>query len=135
MSFQTYARKVRKIDLSFKNRHSAFRSCINSYCWLTKQEFQFTYARYSNRFGFNSDIPKDSKRVSDRLNQAMDNLKEERNIFLQLLRQFEKKRIQEKMRGYRFPSKSAKHALYNNIGFAFEISNNEIKPDIQINRD
>ncbi|MDY6899653.1 MAG: hypothetical protein SWZ49_16480 [Cyanobacteriota bacterium] len=134
MSFQTYARKVRKTELSFKSRRSAFRSCINSYCWLTKQEIQFTYTRYSNRFGFNSDIPKDSKKISDRLNQAMDNLEEERNIFLEKLRLFGRKRIEEKMHGRRFPFKSDIEALYNNVEFAFETSANEIKPDIEINR-
>ena len=111
MSFQTYARKVRKMDLPFKNRHSAFLSCVNSYCWLTKQEFQFTYTRYSNRFGFNSDIPN----AGDRLNQAMDNLEKERNIFVEKWRLFGQKRIEEKSRGCRFPLKSAIEALYNNV--------------------
>ncbi|MEM7712183.1 MAG: hypothetical protein AAF349_01085 [Cyanobacteria bacterium P01_A01_bin.68] len=111
MSFQTYARKVRKTELSFKNRRSAFRSCINSYCWLTKEEFQSTDARYSSGFGFNSDI----SNSGDRLNQAMDNLEKERNIFLEKLRLFGQKRIQEKSRGCRFPSKSDIEALYNNV--------------------
>lgn len=78
MSFRAYARKVRKMDLPFQNRHSAFRSCINSYCWLTKQKFQTTYARYNNRFNFNSDISD----TGDRLNQAIDTLEKERNQFL-----------------------------------------------------
>ena len=45
----------------------------------------------------------------------MDDLEEERNIFLGKLRLFGKKRIEEKSRGCRFPSKSAVEALYNNV--------------------
>lgn len=125
MSFRTYARKVRKVDLPFKNRRSAFRSCINSYCGLTKQEFQITCERYSDRFGFNADIPD----AGDRLNQAMDALETERNIFLQRLRQFDNTRIKEKIRGRRFPSKLAIEKLYTSDWFAFEIPKNEITTD------
>ncbi len=108
MSFHTYARKVRKIDLPFKSRRSAFRSCIERYHWLIKQKFLATYSRYSKHFGFDSDIA-DS---GDRLSQAMDALEKERNLFLEQLRLFDKKRVKEKMRGRRFPSKSAVEALY-----------------------
>lgn len=108
MSFQTYARKVRKIDLPFKSRRSAFRSCIERYHWLIKRKFNSTYSRYSNHFGFDADVPD----AGVRLSQAMDALEKERNLFLEQLRLFDKKRIREKMRGRRSPSKSAVEALY-----------------------
>lgn len=43
----------------------------------------------------------------------MEALEKERNLFLEKLRLFDKKRIREKARGQRSPSKSAVEALYN----------------------
>ena len=74
-----HARKVRKTDLPFKTRRSAFRSCIERYHGLIRQKFPATYSRYKNHFGFDSDIPD----AGDRLSQAMDALQKERNLFLE----------------------------------------------------
>jgi hypothetical protein len=110
MSFHTYARQVRRIDLPFKVRRKAFRSCIGQYHGLIREKFQFTDARFCSHFGFNADISE--AEANERLTQAMASLEAERNLFLERLRLFEKRRIKEKMRGRRSPTKSALKALY-----------------------
>ncbi len=109
MSFHTDARKVRKVDMPFTQRRAAFRSCIESYIWLINGKFNSTYTRFSNHFGLDTDVPN----AADRLSQAMEALEKERNLFLEKLRLFDKKRIREKARGQRSPSESAVEALYN----------------------
>ena len=108
MSFHTAAREVLKTDLPFTKRRVAFRSCIESYIGLIKGKFNDTYSRYSNHFGFDANVSD----AGDRLSQAMEALEKERNLFLEQLRSFDKKRLREKMRGRRSPSKSAIEALY-----------------------
>lgn len=114
MNFHTDARKVRKTDLPFTKRRAAFHSCIEGYIWLIKGKFNNTYSRYSNHFGFDTEVPD----ASERLSQAMDALEKERNLFLEQLRLFDKTRVREKMRGRRSPSKSAVEALYKCHWFA-----------------
>lgn len=81
---------------------------MEGYHWLIKRKFNSTYLRYSNHFGFDTDISD----ADTRLSQAMDALEKERNLFLEKLRLFDKRRIREKIRGQRSPSKSAVEALY-----------------------
>ena len=119
MSFHTYAKNVRRENLSFKARRSAFRSCIVRYHRLIRRKLDVTYLRYSKHFGFDGDVPD----AGDRLGQAIDALEKERNLFLEQLRLFDKKRVKEKMRGHRFPSKLAVEALYKCDWF--EIRDNE----------
>jgi hypothetical protein len=113
MSFNTYARKVRNMNLPFQARRSAFRSCIQRYHWLIKQGFLVTYSRYNEYYKFDADTPD----VNERLSAAMDALEKERNAFLEKLRLFERRRSKEKMRGRRSPSKLAVEDLYKCDGF------------------
>jgi hypothetical protein len=107
MSFNTFARKVLDPKFPFKSRRAAFGSCLVRFR-RPKESFRHAYWRYSQRFGFDEDTPD----AGVRLNRAMNALNKERNLFLDRLRLFEKKRIKEKMRGRRTPSKAAIEALY-----------------------
>jgi hypothetical protein len=110
-NFHTHARIVRRSDLPFYCRRSAFRSCIQLYRWLIRQKFQATYLRYSKHFGFDEDTID----CNERLNKAMNALETERNLFLDNLRLFDKKRIREKIEGRRLPSKIAVDSLYKDM--------------------
>lgn len=123
MSFHTYARQVRKADLSYERRHYAFRCCIERYHWLIRQKFETTYGRFSHHFRFDANTPE----AAEQLHQAMDALEIERRLFLEQLRLFEKRRNKEKMRGRRSPSKEAIEALYREIKFVVPDPKNEKK--------
>ena len=122
MSFHTYARLVRREDLPLQRRHSAFRSCIECYCWLIKERFGATYIRYCNHFEIDFNKPE----VGECLNQAMDGLEAERHLFLERLRLFDERRIKEKMQGSRSPSKAAVAELYSDTKFVIPNAKNEI---------
>jgi hypothetical protein len=116
-SFHTHARIVRRNDLPFLYRRSAFRSCIQLYRWLIRQKFQVTYLRYSKFFG----LDENTSESNERLNEAMDALETERNLFLEQLRLFDKKRIKEKVGGRRRPSHIEVDLLYKNMKFVVPI--------------
>ncbi|TYQ30877.1 hypothetical protein [Pseudanabaena sp. UWO310] len=120
-SFHTHARIVRRSDLPFHYRRSAFRSCIQLYHWLIKQKFQTTYLRYSKHFGFDES----TGNCNESLNRAMDALETERNLFLEKLRLFDKKRIREKIGGRRLPSKIAVDSLYKDMKFIVPLKEDE----------
>ncbi|WP_103670051.1 hypothetical protein [Pseudanabaena sp. BC1403] len=124
-SFHTHARIVRRNDLPFHYRRSAFRSCIQVYRWLIRQKFQVTYLRYSKFFGFDENISESN----ERLNKAIDALETERNLFLEQLRLFDKKRIKEKVGGRRLPSNIEVDLLYKNMKFVVPMEEDETETE------
>lgn len=112
MSFHTHARQVRSAT-TFGRRRGAFRSCVGCYRWLTKQPFPATYERYSRHFGLTEDTPDSAERFC----LAIDALETERRLFLERLREFDRRRIREKLRGCRTPCKMAVEALYGEMRF------------------
>jgi hypothetical protein len=87
---------------------------VQSYQWLIKIKASIIYNHYSRKFGFDL-------RVSDaaeRLTAAIAELEKDRNVFLDRLRAFDRKRCRAKTRGRRTPTKAEHESLYKmNEGF------------------
>lgn len=111
MSFNNYAQKVRDSTLSFITRRSALSSCIGKFCWLTNQSYQRVRTSYADKFGFDNLTQQDDTTLI----MAIDELTAERNRFLEKLRAFQHKRIRDKMRGRRKPTKSDIKKLYESL--------------------
>ena len=109
MGFNAYARRVRRCDLPFAHRRGALRSCIIRYCYLIQVKPQETYLQYVQNF----EISEDSPQADELFNQAINALEKKRNLFLNRLRVFEKRRAKEKMSGRRSPAKAALATLYD----------------------
>ena len=106
MSFNNFARKVRRRDLPLSHRRSALASSILRLCWLTGQPFGETKQRYNQGFHVNLGLGPLKIPTEEALLKAIAAVEVERNQFLEQLRAFERRRIRDKMRGKRQPSKS-----------------------------
>ena len=77
---------------------------------MTGKKYQVTRGRFSERYGFDSqDTPTDQQ-----LLDALNAVEVERNRQLERIRNFGRKRIREKMRGKRYPSRKDVENLQNN---------------------
>src|SRR5689334_16442244 len=118
MSFNHYARKVMNPNLPIGVRYSALHSCILRLVWKSGEPFSQTSDRLHSRFGFRRKNPTDYQLLS-----TLVAIERERNLILQDLQVYERRRIREKMRGRRHISKDeqkALHSLYGmNPGSAF----------------
>ena len=109
MSFNHYARKVRNPNLNIGIRYSALGSCILRFCWLTKKRYTITRTRFFEQCGLDESDIFTAQQLLDLLNAV----EIERNKKLEQIRNFERKRIREKMRGKRYPSRKDVEALYD----------------------
>jgi len=101
MSFNWYARKVLNPVLRLSVRGSALRSCILRLCRLTGERYTHALTRYSDTRGIDF-----SSATEQELVTALARIQSERNQFLEQVRAFERKRVREKLRGKRRPSKA-----------------------------
>ena len=108
MSFNTFARKVRNPKLTINHRRSALMSCILRLAWLRRERYLIVQSRYAKKYNLGSpNIPTEAN-----LLDAIATIEVDRNIFLEKIRSFERKRIREKFRGRRQPKKIDIQVLY-----------------------
>jgi hypothetical protein len=101
MSFNTYAKRVLNPQLPMPARRSALRSCIQRFTRLSNESYKEITARYEARFHCTGRHSTD-----DQLIKALFALITERNLVLENLRAFERKRIREKLSGRRTLAKT-----------------------------
>jgi hypothetical protein len=107
-SFNNYARKVRNVQLSMGIRSSALHSCVQQFCGsISECPYIVTLARL--RQLVESDLRHSAEEAH--LLAALQRIELARNQILELMRAFERKRIRQKYRGRRFPSKAEQLAL------------------------
>lgn len=106
MSFNHYARKVMSPGLPVGVRYSALHSCILRLVWMTGEPFAEARARFHARSGFRRQDPTDHQLLA-----ALALIERERNLALQQLRAYERRRIREKARGKRAIPESERKAL------------------------
>lgn len=97
MGFNTLARQARSPDVPLLTRRRALRSCLLRLSRWTGEKYGEIQARYNTQFGFNdTDLPS-----ADSLLRAIAAVEVERNIYVERLRAFEKRRVKAKARGRR----------------------------------
>lgn len=98
MSFNWYARRVRNRDKPPGLRFGALRSCLLRLNALTHEGYHAIMHRYDAQFNFcyPQQIPSD-----EQLMAALAKVERERNLILEHLRRFERRRIRQKMKGKR----------------------------------
>lgn len=110
MSFNYHARKIRNSQLPLTKRRSRLSSCIMHLSWLTNRHFQEVRQSYVRNYSLDSpEGPTESQLLA-----ALDAIEVERNLYLEKLRAFERKRIREKMKGQRHLRKGDIKALHAN---------------------
>jgi hypothetical protein len=102
MSFNWHARKVRDPRRSIAIQRSALGSCILSLRWLTGKRIPASLGRFAPLVGKGPNHPVTEQQLKD----AVAVLERQRNHFLECLRAFERKRLRDKFRGKRVPSKA-----------------------------
>ncbi len=110
MSFNNYARQARNPNAPLPMRFSALRSCIIRLIGPdgpANGGYHAASARFDARFGFNGANPPTERQILS----ALDAMEVSRNRYLEKLRAFERKRIREKARGKRRPSRADIAAL------------------------
>lgn len=106
MSFNHFARKVMNPDLPIGVRYSALHSCILRLVWMTGESFAGSRDRLNSQFGFRRRNPTESQLLA-----TLAAVERERNLILQQLRAYERRRIREKMLGRRTIPKDEQKAL------------------------
>ncbi len=86
-------------------RRGALRSCISQLPFRTYEGYNEIIARYDSKFGFNS-----RSSTEHQLLATLRAIVAERNLYLEKLRAFERKRIRAKSRGRRTFSKADQQA-------------------------
>ena len=98
MSFNTYARKVRDpkrdVWMRWSNIHSCMRYVLMGRSFCTRREELFGSWR----------VGPGNPPTHEQLVAALDAMVAERNLQLEMLRVFERRRVRDKMRGRRAPS-------------------------------
>jgi len=112
MSFNTYAKRVLNAQLPMPARRSALRSCIQQLTRVNHESYKEITARYEARFHCTGKHATD-----DQLLSALSALTTERNLVLEKLQAFERKRIRQKMSGKRTLSKGEQNEL-NELAFS-----------------
>ena len=113
-SFNYYARKARDPKINVWARLSALNSCIMRYCDLTHQRFPAVRERLILPLGVgraHQNKPPSEQQLWD----VVAVLETERNIFLERLRAFDRRRIREKARGKCSPAAHEFETLYRPI--------------------
>jgi hypothetical protein len=110
-SFNCNARKVRNPRLPIGYRKSALVSC-SAAVW-PHVSFLKRVAWIEIRFGFTFGVESETSPTEQQMLDAVSNLEVERNLWMERLRRYERKRIREKMRGKRKPPRADIHALYD----------------------
>jgi hypothetical protein len=106
MSFNHYARKVMNPDLPMGVRYSALHSCILRLVWKSGEPFSQARDRPDLQFGFRRRNPTDAQLLS-----TLVAIERERNLVLQQIRAYERRRIREKMLGRRGIPEAEQKAL------------------------
>jgi hypothetical protein len=106
MSFNHFARKVLNPTLPMGVRCSALHSCILQLVWKTGEPFSQARDRLYAEFGFRRNDPTEYQLLS-----TLAAIQRERNLILEQLRAYERRRIREKMLGRRCVSKEEQDAL------------------------
>jgi hypothetical protein len=106
VSFNHYARKVMNPGLPAGVRYSALHSCILRLVWMTGEPFADARDRFAAQSGFRRQDPTDQQLLA-----ALALIERERNLALQQLRAYERRRIREKARGWRAIPESERKAL------------------------
>src|SRR4051794_30698496 len=106
MSFNHYARKVMNPNLPIGVRYSALHSCILRLVWKTGEPFSAVRDRLDAQFGFRRRNPTDHQLLS-----TLAAIERARNLALQQLRAYERRRIREKMLGRRSITLAEQKAL------------------------
>src|SRR3712207_2826671 len=96
MSFNYYARKVMNRNLPTGVRYSALHSCILRLVWKTGEPFSQVRNRLDAQFGFRTRNPTDHQLLA-----TLAAIERERNLVLQQLRDYERRRVREKAHGKR----------------------------------
>ena|SRR5438105_9581756 len=107
MSFNNHAKRVLNPQLPLPARRSALRSCIQRFTRLSKESYKGVTARYEARFHCTG-----KHSTEDQLLKALSAMVAERNLILENLRAFERKRIREKMSGRRTLSNTEQKDLH-----------------------
>src|SRR5437016_1933045 len=107
MSFNHFARKVMNPSLPIGVRYSALHSCILRLAWKTGEPFSEARDRFDSQFGFRRKNPTDYQLLS-----TLAAIERERNLVLQQLRAYERRRIREKLLGRRSISEAEQKALH-----------------------
>lgn len=107
-SFRVAERWVSDWSLSEPVRFIALCWAIDSYARLTRQKFHATYRRLGAHLGFDWD----NKPNGSQMVRALEILDEERERFLEKLRQYRKTRRGQKRMGRRQPDRIALVSLY-----------------------
>jgi hypothetical protein len=108
MSFNYHARRVRDGGRPPWRRLSALRACVSSYCWLTGRRYRamLEYLHLDHSPQVPRDPPSDAF-----LRRRLDEVERERNLYLERLRVFERRRVRAKMQGNRQLSTAERTAL------------------------
>src|SRR5690242_251213 len=106
MSFNNYARKVLNPQLPLLERRSALKSCFQRFTRLSGERYTAVTTRYEARFHCTG-----RHSTEDGIVKALTTLAAERNLILEKLRDFERKRMAEKRSGRRTLSRSEKKEL------------------------
>lgn len=96
MSFNNSANKVLNPQLPLHVRRSALRSCIQRFTWLSKESYTGITARYEAQLDLT-----DKRLTEYHLLKALSAMVTDRNLIVENLRAFERKRIREKRSGRR----------------------------------
>lgn len=107
-SFNNYAHKVRNSALPLSVRATALRSCVLQYCY-TVHEPSYTAMIAHLEALTGAGICHDAS--AEQLLEALGRLERNRNQILEVERAYARKRIRQKLRGRRTPSKAQTQAL------------------------
>jgi hypothetical protein len=107
MSFNWFARKVRNRHKPQAQRFGALRSCLIRLNSLTQEGYHAIMQRYDAQFNFCYPQLPSNEQLAAALAQA----ERERNMILEHLRRFERRRIRQKMKGKRQLSRHERDCL------------------------
>lgn len=111
MSFNYHARRVRDPDRPPWRRLTSLRACVASYCWLTRARYRPMLASLGLEVPYQ---PQRQPPPAQELLRTLDQLERARNVYLDRLRAFERKRIRAKAHGNRHLS-TAERALLDEL--------------------
>lgn len=113
MGWNNHARKVRDVTRSLGARYKSLGSCVLGFSWLTHGSYNAIWRRLIARHPSLARSSAPWKTFSsDDLVAYLGSLEEERREFLARIDAFRRKRVVEKRRGRRQPSKADVDALF-----------------------
>jgi hypothetical protein len=104
MSFNSEAKRVQNPQLPMSARRYALRSCFQRFTRLASESYRGVTARYEARFHCTG-----KHSTEEQLIEALSVLATERNLVLENLRAFERRRVEKKVSGRRTLSKAEQH--------------------------